>query len=56
MSKKYSNKVQDEKIKKVALEGTSNILENMPDNCKIIFPSAHVIFEGLKETKVLVKG
>ena len=49
--KKDSNNERDEKIKKIAVEGTSNILESIPNDCKIIFPSTHVIFEGLKETK-----
>ena len=49
--KKDSDKFQDEKIKNVAIEGTSNILESMSSNAKIIFPSTHVIFEGLKKQK-----
>ena len=49
--KKESNLEQDEKIKKIAIEGTNNVLNSIPQKCKIIFPSTHVIFEGLKETK-----
>ena len=49
--KKESNPEQDENIKKIAIDGTNNILEVIPQKCKIIFPSTHVIFEGLKETK-----
>tara|TARA_Y100000590_G_scaffold225815_1_gene255225 strand:+ start:34 stop:2583 length:2550 start_codon:yes stop_codon:yes gene_type:complete len=49
--KKESNPDQDENIKKIAIEGTNNILSVISENCKIIFPSTHVIFEGLKETK-----
>ena len=49
--KKESNPNQDEKIRKIAIEGTNNILKIIPEKCKIIFPSTHVIFEGLKETK-----
>ena len=49
--KKESDKIRDEKIIKVSVEGTSNILKNIPDSCKIIFASTHVIFEGLKDTK-----
>ena len=37
--KKESNSLQDEKIKKIAIEGTNNILELIPKKCKIIFPS-----------------
>ena len=49
--KKEANPGQDEKIKKIAIEGTNNVLDAMSDKSKIIFPSTHVIFEGLKETK-----
>ena len=37
---------RDEKIKKVAEEGTQNILDVISDECKIIMPSTHVIYEG----------
>ena len=49
--KSESNLEQDEKIKKIAIKGTNNILNLIPQKCKIIFPSTHVIFEGLKEAK-----
>ena len=49
--KKEANPGQDEKIKKIAIEGTNNVLDAMSNKSKIIFPSTHVIFEGLKETK-----
>ena len=38
-------------IKKVAIDGTKNILDSMKPNAKIVFPSTHVVFEGLKEPK-----
>ena len=34
---------------------TNNVLNNIPKKCKIIFPSTHVIYEGLKETKKNIK-
>jgi nucleoside-diphosphate-sugar epimerase len=49
--KKEIDLKQDEKIKKIAINGTNNILDIIPEKCKIIFPSTHVIYEGLKETK-----
>ena len=49
--KKESDPNQDENIKKIAIEGTNNILNVIPKKCKIIFPSTHVVYEGLKETK-----
>ena len=50
--KKESNSELDEKIRATAIDGTNNILGLIPEKCKIIFPSTHVIFEGYKETKV----
>ena len=49
--RKDSSVELDDKIKNVAINGTNNILSSIPSNCKIIFPSTHVIFEGLKKTK-----
>ena len=52
MLKKKQMIGQDEKIRRIALEGTNNILRCYKQlKCKIIFPSTHVIYEGLKETK-----
>ena len=53
--KKESNSEQDEKIRKIAIEGTNNILSIISEKCKIIFPSTHVVYEGLKETKKDIK-
>ena len=49
--KSESNDNHDAKIKLVAEEGTQNILDSINDNCKIIMPSTHVVFEGTKEVK-----
>ena len=50
-TKNESNQFIDEKIKLVAIEGTQNILDSISDNCKLIFPSTHVVYEGIKEVK-----
>ena len=42
-----SSEEKDKKIKTVAQEGTQNILDVITDSCKIIFPSTHVVYEGL---------
>jgi len=47
--KKDSDKVHDELIKKTSITGTQNILDSMNSDSKIIFPSSHVIFEGIKK-------
>ena len=49
--KKDSDKEKDHLIAKVAVEGTANILKSMNANATIVFPSTHVVFEGLKEQK-----
>ena len=46
--KKDSDDLRDERIKKVAIDGTKNVLNSMNEKAKIIFPSTHVVFEGLK--------
>ena len=49
--KSESNKEKEEKIKRVAEEGTQNILNAISDKCKIIMPSTHVVFEGIEKVK-----
>ena len=49
--KKDENKEKDDLIKKTAIDGTQNVLDAMKKDSKIIFPSTHVIFEGLTKTK-----
>jgi len=49
--KKESNPEKDKIIKKIAIDGTNNVLNSISQKCKIIFPSTHVIFEGLTEAK-----
>ena len=36
---------------KLSEEGTQNILDAIPDKCKIIMPSTHVVYEGINEVK-----
>ena len=43
---------RDRMIRSVGVEGTKNIIELSPDDCKIIFPSTHVIYEGLQKVKL----
>ena len=50
-TKSESNIVQDQKIKSVSEQGTQNILDVINDNCKIIFPSTHVVYEGIKDVR-----
>ena len=38
-------------IRKTGVEGTKNIIKYSNKNVKIIFPSTHVIFEGLEQVK-----
>ena len=50
-TKNEATNLQDQKIRRVGVEGTQNILDAINDKCKIIFPSTHVVFEGIKEVK-----
>ena len=49
--KSESNEEHDIKIKKVAEEGTQNILDSINNKCKIIMPSSHVVYEGIESVK-----
>ena len=51
-TKSESSEEKDRKIKLVAEEGTQNILDAISDKCKIIFPSTHVVYEGIEKVKV----
>lgn len=43
------NAVQDELIREVGIAGTWNVIKSIPNTCKLIFPSTHVVFEGYQE-------
>ena len=52
---KESNKDKDNKLNRVAIEGTENIISFASKSCKIIFPSTHVVYEGIQSTKQNIK-
>ena len=54
-TKSESSKTKDKKIKLVAEQGTKNILDIIDENCKIIFPSTHVVYEGIDKVKNDIK-
>ena len=49
--KSEANAEHENKISEVGVDGTQNILDVMKKDCKIIFPSTHVVFEGIEEVK-----
>tara|TARA_B100000315_G_scaffold247549_1_gene276388 strand:- start:808 stop:3348 length:2541 start_codon:yes stop_codon:yes gene_type:complete len=49
--KSESNTDHENKIKEIAQQGTQNILDAIDENCKIIMPSTHVVYEGLDTIK-----
>ena len=55
-TKKESSIDKDEKIKLVGENGTQNILDSISNKCKIIFPSTHVVYEGINEVKTDIIG
>ncbi len=42
---------RDKQVRNVGVEGTKNIINLSPEYSKIVFPSTHVVYEGLKEVK-----
>ena len=54
-TKSESNSIKDEKINEVGEIGTQNILDVISNKCKIIFPSTHVVYEGLENVKTNIK-
>ena len=54
-TKSESDSLNDAKIKEVGEKGTQNILNVVNDKCKIIFPSTHVVYEGINEIKTDMK-
>ena len=50
-TKTESNEAKDEEIKKVGIDGTRNIIKYASKDCKIVFPSTHVVFEGFETTQ-----
>ena len=54
-TKSESSTTQDDKIKIVGEKGTQNILDAITKKCKIIFPSTHVVYEGINEVRKNIK-
>ena len=50
-TKTQSNIEKDKEIKEYGINGTRNIIKYVPKHCRILFPSTHVVYEGLSETK-----
>ncbi len=54
-TKSEASDIQDAKIREVGERGTQNILDVISDKCKIIFPSTHVVYEGINEVRTDIK-
>tara|TARA_B100000963_G_scaffold359625_1_gene387478 strand:- start:561 stop:3104 length:2544 start_codon:yes stop_codon:yes gene_type:complete len=54
-TKNESTTEKDLKIKEVGEIGTQNILDVIKDETKIIFPSTHVVYEGIEKVKNDIK-
>jgi nucleoside-diphosphate-sugar epimerase/quercetin dioxygenase-like cupin family protein len=50
-TKTESNEAQDNEIRITGIDGTRNIIKYVKKDCKLIFPSTHVVYEGFAETK-----
>ena len=53
--KSERNEEHDKKIIEVAEQGTQNILDVISDECKIIMPSNHVVYEGMENVRNDIK-
>ena len=49
--KSEANIEHEKIIEEVAVDGTQNIIDVIKDDCKIILPSTHVVYEGKQEVK-----
>ena len=49
--KSEADEEKEKKIEEVAVVGTQNIIDVISDNCKIILPSSHVVYESIQEIK-----
>ena len=50
-TKTESNEAQDNEICVTGIDGTRNIIKHVKKDCKIVFPSTHVVYEGFAETR-----
>ena len=48
--KSEMNEEQDKMIENVGVQGSRTIIDSLSDTAKIIFPSTHVVYEGVEET------
>ena len=48
-TKQESSEEKDKELNEIAEKGTHVVLSETPENCKIIFPSTHVVFEGKED-------
>jgi len=49
--KTEANEEKDKLIADVGVQGSRNIINNLSESAKIIFPSTHVVYEGFDETR-----
>ena len=45
-TKEEINEIKSKELRETAIKGTEVVLSEISENCKIIFPSTHVVFEG----------
>ena len=50
-TKSEDSNEKNKRINEVGETGTQNILDVIDNKCKIIFPSTHVVFEGIGDVK-----
>lgn len=49
-TKKHETEEKELLINSVGIDGLQNVLDSMPDGCKLLFPSSHTVYDGLQST------
>lgn len=49
-TKKHESEEKEILINDVGINGLHNVLVSIPEECKILFPSSHTVFDGLQST------
>ncbi len=49
-TKKHETEEKELQINTVGIDGLYNVVQSIPNNCKLLFPSSHTVFDGLQKT------
>ncbi len=49
-TKKHETEEKELLINSVGIDGLNNVMQSIPEGCKVLFPSSHTVYDGLQET------